>query len=283
MDVWTLGRDVRRPRRLDHRHPACGAWSGAGAVRPGGGPIAVQPEHRPSSIRRASPISKRRPRPGRPTPPSARTSANLYFDARRFDLAIPWYEAALKLEPKNVNVSTDLAVAYFSVNELDRALKQVDYSLAIDRKHVKTLLNQGIVRALGKQDLEGAAASWQQVVAIAPDSAEARIARQGLDGIKSQHTARAGREGARWHGAAPMRILPWIFRILLILMVLRLVLRWLFPPRRPLQDGAKARPPGTARRRARARPELRHLYPQGEGAGRRIRGQCDLLLFGGVP
>jgi hypothetical protein len=40
-----------------------------------------------------------------------------------------------------------------------------------------------------------------------------------------------------------MRILPWIFRILLILMLLRLVLRWLFPPRRPLQDGAKARRP----------------------------------------
>ena len=132
----------------------------------------------------------------RPTDATVRTDlANLYFDARRFDLAIPWYEAALKLEPKNVNVSTDLAVAYFSVNELDRALKQVDYSLAIDRKHVKTLLNQGIFLAMGKKDMEGAAASWQQVVAIAPDSAEARIARQGLDGIKGQHTPEPGAKG----------------------------------------------------------------------------------------
>src|SRR5262249_16934042 len=26
---------------------------------------------------------------------------NLYFDGQRFDLAIPWYEAAIKLDPKN--------------------------------------------------------------------------------------------------------------------------------------------------------------------------------------
>ena len=132
----------------------------------------------------------------RPNDAVVRTDlANLYFDARRFDLAIPWYEAALKLDAKNVNVSTDLAVAYFSVNELDRALKQVDYSLTLDPKHVKTLLNQGIFLAMGKQDLVGAAASWEKVVALAPDSAEARIARQGLDGIKSQHSSTPAAKG----------------------------------------------------------------------------------------
>jgi hypothetical protein len=35
-------------------------------------------------------------------------------------------------------------------------LKQFDHSLSIDPKHVKTLLNVGIVRAFGKQDLAGA-------------------------------------------------------------------------------------------------------------------------------
>ena len=122
--------------------------------------------------------------------------ANLYFDARRFDLAIPWYQAALKLEPKNVNISTDLAVSYYSTNDFDRALKQIDVSLAIDARHVKTLLNQGIIRAFGKNDLEGAAESWQKVVAIAPDSQEGRIAREGLEGIKSRHgEAPAGAKG----------------------------------------------------------------------------------------
>jgi tetratricopeptide (TPR) repeat protein len=140
----------------------------------------------------------------RPTDAAVRTElANLYFDARRFDLAIPWYQAALKLEPKNVNVSTDLAVSFYSVNDLDKALSQIDHSLLIDPRHVKTLLNQGIIRAFGKNDLAGAAESWQKVVAIAPNSPEARIAREGLEGIKSRHGGTA--EGAKGRGGTEPR------------------------------------------------------------------------------
>jgi cytochrome c-type biogenesis protein CcmH/NrfG len=124
----------------------------------------------------------------RPTDAAVRIDlANLYYDARRFDLAVPWYEAALKLEPKNVNVSTDLALCFYATNEADRALKQIEYSLSVDPKHVKTLLNQGIILAFGKNDLNAAAVSWQKVIAIAPTSDEARIAKEGLAGIESRH------------------------------------------------------------------------------------------------
>ena len=112
---------------------------------------------------------------------------NLYFDAQRFDLAIPWYEAAIKLDKKNVNLSTDLAVSWFYENDVDRALKQIDYSLSLDPKHAKTLLNQGIFRAFGKQDLAAAGKSWEQVVAIAPTSPEGQRAREFLDGLKKAH------------------------------------------------------------------------------------------------
>ena len=123
---------------------------------------------------------------------------NLFFDARRFDLAIPWYEAALKLDPKNANVSTDLAVSYYSTNEIDRALKQADYSLSLDPRHLKTMLNKGIFLAFGKSDLAGAAAIWEKLVSIAPTSEEARIAKEGLDGIKSSQGRAA--EGGRGRG-----------------------------------------------------------------------------------
>ena len=55
-----------------------------------------------------------------------------------------------------MNVSTDLGVAYYYTNQPDKALAQFDESLKLDPKHAKTLLNQGIVRAFGKQDLDGA-------------------------------------------------------------------------------------------------------------------------------
>jgi len=125
---------------------------------------------------------------------------NLYYDAKRFDLAIPWYEASLRLNPKNIDVSTDLAVCYHSIGEADRALRQIDQSLAIDPKHAKTLLNQGIIRAFGKQDLDGALESWENVVKFAPNTPEAERARKGLEGLRGSHQPDAA--GARPGGAA---------------------------------------------------------------------------------
>ena len=113
--------------------------------------------------------------------------ANLYFDAERFPEAIEWYRQALAIQPKDANVSTDLAVSYYYSNQADKALEQFEYSLEVDPKHTKTLLNQGIVRAFGKQDLDGAARAWQQVLEIAPDSPEGRAARQALDALRSAH------------------------------------------------------------------------------------------------
>jgi Tfp pilus assembly protein PilF len=125
---------------------------------------------------------------------------NLYFDAERYQDAIRWYEEALKLDPKNVNASTDLGVAYYYSNQPDRALEQFDRSLAIDPKHLKTLLNQGIVRAFGKQDLAGAVKSWEQVVALAPDSPEGRTAKQALENMKAAHPTVGGEAPAKGPG-----------------------------------------------------------------------------------
>ena len=124
---------------------------------------------------------------------------NLYFDAERYDEAAKWYEAALTVDPKNVNASTDLGIAYYYSNQPDRALAQFDRSLAIDPKHSKTLLNIGIVRAFGKQDLEGAEKAWQRVLDVAPSSPEAEVAKKGLDGLRSAH----GQRGTASGGAAP--------------------------------------------------------------------------------
>ena len=104
---------VRPDRRLDYRQPA----------------------GRPCGSRRAAPRrpARRRRRPGRAAPPlldETKVKAyksvaerepsnatprvelgNLYFDAERYDDAIKWYGEALKLEPNDVNVSTDLGVS----------------------------------------------------------------------------------------------------------------------------------------------------------------------------
>jgi tetratricopeptide (TPR) repeat protein len=113
--------------------------------------------------------------------------ANLYFDAERYDEAIKWYEEALRLNPNDVNISTDLGVCYYYTNQPDRALAQFEKSLKIDPNHGKTLLNVGIVRAFGKQDLDGASQAWQQVIKLSPDSPEGQAAKRALDSLQSAH------------------------------------------------------------------------------------------------
>jgi cytochrome c-type biogenesis protein CcmH/NrfG len=115
--------------------------------------------------------------------------ANMYFDAERYTDAITWYEAAIALKPGDPNLSTDLGVAYYYTNQPDRAIAQFQRSLAADPKHTKTLLNMGIVKAFGKQDLAGAAAAWEQVIAIAPNSPEGQAANKALEGLRNAHPA----------------------------------------------------------------------------------------------
>jgi tetratricopeptide (TPR) repeat protein len=111
--------------------------------------------------------------------------ANTYFDAEMYPDAITWYEASLTLDPSNPDASTDLGVSYYYTDQTDRALQQFEQSLKLDPAHTKTLLNQGIVLAFGKQDLAGAQASWRQVVALAPASPEGQAAQRALVGIEA--------------------------------------------------------------------------------------------------
>jgi tetratricopeptide (TPR) repeat protein len=131
-----------------------------------------------------------------PSNPKPRVDlANMYFDAERYDEAIKWYTDAYKLQPNDVNVSTDLGVCYYYTNQPDKALAQFEQSLKIDPKHAKTLLNIGIVRAFGKQDLDGASKAWQEVIKLSPDSPEGQAAKRALDSLKSAHPA-VGQPGA---------------------------------------------------------------------------------------
>jgi tetratricopeptide (TPR) repeat protein len=132
--------------------------------------------------------------PGNPKPRIE--LGNLYFDAEKYDDAIKWYGDALKLDPKAVDVSTDLGVSYYYTNQPDKALAQFDQSLKIDPKHAKTILNVGIVKAFGKQDLEGAQQAWEQVLKLAPDSPEGQAAKRALDSLRSAHPGGQQKPGA---------------------------------------------------------------------------------------
>ena len=178
---WIIGTQQAAPHA-----PAAPVATAAAAPAPGASPrAAVLDEAKVTALKSAA---ERQPSNAQPRV----ELANLYFDAERYDDAIKWYEEALKLSPKDVNVSTDLGVSFYYTNQPDKALAQLGRSLEIDPKHAKTLLNLGIVKAFGKQDLEGATKAWQQVVQLGPDSPEGQAAKRALDTLRSAHPAPAG-------------------------------------------------------------------------------------------
>jgi tetratricopeptide (TPR) repeat protein len=174
---WIIGSQQAAVR------PAVPEPTAAQAPAPGAGsPATLLDEDRVNAFRS---IAEREP-----TNPKPRVElANMYFDAERYDDAIKWYVEALKLSPNDVNVSTDLGVSYYYTNQPDKALVQFSHSLRLDPKHAKTLLNVGVVKAFGKQDLAGAEEAWQQVVDLSPNSAEGQAAKRALDSLRSAHPA----------------------------------------------------------------------------------------------
>jgi tetratricopeptide (TPR) repeat protein len=175
---WVIGAQQAAPR-APQAAPSAAAASGANAS---GTRAAALDE---TQVQALKSVADREPSNAAP-----RTQlGNLYFDAERYDEAIKWYADAVKLAPNDPNISTDLGVSYYYTNQPDKALEQFTHSLQLDPKHTKTLLNVGIVKAFGKQDLEGAAQVWQQVLQIAPDSPEGQAARRALDSLRSAHPA----------------------------------------------------------------------------------------------
>ena len=178
---WVIGSEQAKVRT-----PAAAAPAAASAPAAEAGPrAAILDETKVNALRAVAEREATNPKP-------RIELANLYFDAEKFDDAIKWYEAALKLNPNDVNVSTDLGVSYYYTNNPDKALAQLDRSLKIDPKHAKTLLNIGIVKAFAKQDLQGASQAWQQVIQLAPDSPEGQAAKRALDTFQSSHPAIGG-------------------------------------------------------------------------------------------
>jgi tetratricopeptide (TPR) repeat protein len=176
---WVIGSQqaVARPS------PAAAPQAAAAAPAAGAAPRA--PVLDEAQVTALKSVAEREPKN-----PGPRTQlANLYFDADHYDEAIKWYGEALALAPNDVNVITDLGVCYYYTNQPDKALEQFNRSLKLDPKHTKTLLNVGIVKAFGKQDLQGASEAWQQVLKIAPDSPEAQAAKRALDSLQSAHPA----------------------------------------------------------------------------------------------
>jgi len=92
-----------------------------------------------------------------------------YKAAHQFTEAITYFEKALQIDPSNVPIRTEMASCIYYNGDVEGALAQLNKSLSYDPKHAGTLMNIGIIKWKGKNDVNGAVAAWQTLLKLNPD------------------------------------------------------------------------------------------------------------------
>ncbi len=95
---------------------------------------------------------------------------NLYFDTNHPEKAVPAYEKALELHSGNANIYTDLGVMYRRTNQPQKAIEAFDNAIKMDSSHIPSRFNKGIVLFYDLDDMDGAIASWESILAIDPEA-----------------------------------------------------------------------------------------------------------------
>jgi cytochrome c-type biogenesis protein CcmH/NrfG len=108
----------------------------------------------------------------------------LYRATHQFKTAIDYYQKSLIINPKNVGARTDMASCMYYLGDVDGALAQLDKSLSYDPKHAGTLINIGIIKWKGKNDVDGAVAAWQKVLKLNPESQDKQVIEHMIDEAK---------------------------------------------------------------------------------------------------
>jgi len=96
-------------------------------------------------------------------------TALTYKAAHQFKEAIVYFQKALEIDPKNVGIRDDMASCMYYTGDVDGALDQLNKSLTYDPKHPGTLLNIGVIKWQGKNDVKGAVESWETLLKLNPN------------------------------------------------------------------------------------------------------------------
>ena len=122
-------------------------------------------------------------------------TALTYKAAHQFKEAITYFQKALDVDPSNVPVRTEMASCMYYLGDVNGALTELNKSLSYDPKHAGTLMNVGIIKWKGKNDVKGAIAAWQTLLKLNPDFPQRSTIEQLIDQAQQQSSASAPAPG----------------------------------------------------------------------------------------
>ena len=95
---------------------------------------------------------------------------NLYFDADLPERSVAAYEKALALDAGQPDVWTDMGVMLREMKKPQEALTAFQKAIALKKNHEIARMNIGVVLLNDLGDKAGAAAAWNELVAINPEA-----------------------------------------------------------------------------------------------------------------
>jgi len=90
--------------------------------------------------------------------------ANLYYDGRQYPEAIQYYRRAVRIQPHNADVLTDLGTSLWYTGDADQAIANFEQALKYRPDSPEALFNLGVVRWQGKLDPKGATQAWEELL-----------------------------------------------------------------------------------------------------------------------
>ncbi|HWO32000.1 MAG TPA: tetratricopeptide repeat protein [Candidatus Acidoferrum sp.] len=112
--------------------------------------------------------------------------ANLYYDGQQYPEAVKYYQLAVKSQPTNPDLLTDLGTSIWYMGDADGAIAQFQTALKYKPDHPGTLFNLGIVRWQGKLDPKGAVQAWEELLRLNPNYPQRQEVQEYIDRAK-QH------------------------------------------------------------------------------------------------
>lgn len=95
---------------------------------------------------------------------------NACYDLALYQKAISAYETALKINPEDADIWTDLGVMYRRNDEPGKAVTAFNEAQRVSPGHEVSLFNKGIVMMHDLNDMAGAMNAWEELLEINPSA-----------------------------------------------------------------------------------------------------------------
>jgi cytochrome c-type biogenesis protein CcmH/NrfG len=116
---------------------------------------------------------------------------DIYFKARDYNTAGGWMKRAVAVAPGSVTARSALGAAEFNMGDIADARREWLRVIAADRKNVEAYYDLGFLYVSKEPpDMADAKKMWDKVVALAPNSSEAKTIATHLKGLAKEGPAK---------------------------------------------------------------------------------------------